>query len=371
MAHLPLRSDLAIGASSEVAPLAADSGYSHPNSGESISRVCLCNRNSSNSSRIFLRKNHLLRFSRVHTSRDTMNFRNSSLPTRSLQWSELGLTLTGVLLLYSMTWRRYPSQLPIAIIGREILTWSTSIPKSPSSHYRTWNQSNCTLALQERLAALEECRDLGQGFQLAERDMAIRGSGNIFGLLVCSQQDEVFILVLFLVYCTLQVDEHRIVSVPYQSVQFNMNLNPHLPSEYINYLENPLETINEAENAAERDIWNLIQFTENLRRHYGKESYSMEILLKKLYIRRMAADLGITKIYTSGKMVVMKTNTCKKVFKLMIDSMASEIHRTSLVFEDGLIKAELLLELPREQLLNWIFQCIAELYASLPAFIKY
>ncbi|KAL0329006.1 UNVERIFIED_CONTAM: ATP-dependent DNA helicase, chloroplastic [Sesamum radiatum] len=135
-----------------------------------------------------------------------------------------------------------------------------------------------------------------------------------------------------------KVDEHRIVSVPYQSVQFNMNLNPHLPSEYINYLENPLETINEAENAAEKDIWDLIQFTENLRRQYGKEPYSMEILLKKLYVRRMAADLGITKIYTSGKMVVMKTNMSKRVFKLMIDSMASEIHRTSLVFEDGLIK---------------------------------
>lgn len=41
--------------------------------------------------------------------------------------------------------------------------------------------SFCTLTLQERLAALEECRDLGQGFQIAERDMAIRGFGNIFG----------------------------------------------------------------------------------------------------------------------------------------------------------------------------------------------
>lgn len=29
--------------------------------------------------------------------------------------------------------------------------------------------------------ALEECRELGQGFQLAERDMGIRGFGTIFG----------------------------------------------------------------------------------------------------------------------------------------------------------------------------------------------
>ncbi|KAL6139356.1 hypothetical protein ACLB2K_057661 [Fragaria x ananassa] len=33
----------------------------------------------------------------------------------------------------------------------------------------------------ERLAALEECCQLGQGFQLAERDMGIRGFGTIFG----------------------------------------------------------------------------------------------------------------------------------------------------------------------------------------------
>jgi len=34
---------------------------------------------------------------------------------------------------------------------------------------------------QERLAAIEECRELGQGFQLAEKDMGIRGFGAIFG----------------------------------------------------------------------------------------------------------------------------------------------------------------------------------------------
>ena len=34
---------------------------------------------------------------------------------------------------------------------------------------------------QERLLALEECRGLGEGFKLAERDMAIRGVGTIFG----------------------------------------------------------------------------------------------------------------------------------------------------------------------------------------------
>ncbi|ONK58649.1 uncharacterized protein A4U43_C09F15250 [Asparagus officinalis] len=225
----------------------------------------------------------------------------------------------------------------------------------------------------ERLAAIEEYQDLGQGFQLAERDMGIRGFGNIFGEQQTGDIGNVGIDLFFemLFESLSKVDEHRLVPVPYENVQLDINITPHLSSEYINYLENPIELINEAEKAAEKDMWSLMQFTEHLRRHYGKEPRSMEILLKKLYARRMAADLGINKIYTYGKMVIMRTNMSKKVFKIMTESMTSDIHRNCLVFTGKEIKAELLLELPGEQLLNWIFQCLADLYASLPALVKY
>lgn len=99
-----------------------------------------------------------------------------------------------------------------------------------------------------------------------------------------------------------------------------------------------MKIINDAERVAEKDIWSLMQFTENLRRQYGKEPRSMEILLKKLYLRRMAADLGITRIYSSGKMIYMKTDMSKKVFKMMTESMASDLHRNSLVLEGDQIK---------------------------------
>ncbi|XXG49700.1 hypothetical protein AAC387_Pa02g3802 [Persea americana] len=225
----------------------------------------------------------------------------------------------------------------------------------------------------ERLAALEECRDLGQGFQLAERDMGIRGFGNIFGEQQTGDVGNVGIDLFFemLFESLSEVEENRVVPVPYKSVKLDIDITPHLSSEYINYLENPIELINEAEKAAGENIWSLMQFAEHLRRQYGKEPRSMEILLKKLYVKRMAADLGISKIYASGKMVGMSTNMSKRVFKLMTESMTSDAHRNSLVFKGNEIKAELLLELPREQLINWIFQCLAELYASLPALVKY
>ncbi|KAL8141867.1 hypothetical protein V2J09_014899 [Rumex salicifolius] len=225
----------------------------------------------------------------------------------------------------------------------------------------------------ERLVALEECCNLGQGFQLAERDMSIRGFGNIFGEQQTGDIGNVGIDLFFemLFESLSKVEEHRIASIPYNQVQLDLNINPHLSSEYINYLDNPMETIKNAEEAAEKDMLSLMEFTEHLRRQYGKEPHSMEILLKKLYVKRMAADLGISQIYSSGKIVVMRTNMNKNVFKLMKESMTSTVLPNTLDFEEGQIKATLLLELPRDQLLNWIFQCLSELHSTLPALIKY
>lgn len=59
----------------------------------------------------------------------------------------------------------------------------------------------------------------------------------------------------------------------------------------------------------------------------------MEILLTKLYVRRIAADLGIPRIYASEKTVGMETNMNKKVFTQTTDSMTSDIYQNSLAFD--------------------------------------
>ena len=85
----------------------------------------------------------------------------------------------------------------------------------------------------------------------------------------------------------------------------------------------------------------------------------------------MAADLGISRIYSSGKMIIMKTNMNKKVFRLMREAMSLETHRNSLSFTGKEIKGELLVNLPDTLLLNWLFHCLADCYAVIPALVKY
>ncbi|XP_042373158.1 ATP-dependent DNA helicase At3g02060, chloroplastic-like isoform X4 [Zingiber officinale] len=116
----------------------------------------------------------------------------------------------------------------------------------------------------ERLAAIEDFGDLGKGFYLAERDMGIRGFGNIFGEQQTGDIGNVGIDLFFemLFESLSEVDKNRLLPVPYSSVQLDINLTPHLSSDYINYLDNPVELIKEAERAAANDIWRLMQFTE-------------------------------------------------------------------------------------------------------------
>ncbi|PUZ45080.1 hypothetical protein GQ55_8G191500 [Panicum hallii var. hallii] len=246
--------------------------------------------------------------------------------------------------------------------GREGFTYLFYTDKSLLSRVAT-----------DRLGAIEEHSELGQGFHVAEKDMGIRGFGSLFGDQQSGDVANVGIDLFFdMLFDSLsKVDQFCLVPIPYKDVQLDINISPHLSSEYISYLENPVELLNEAARAAEKDLWTLIQFTEDLRRRYGKEPRDMELLLKKLYVRRMAADLGISRIYPSGKTIFMKTNMNKKVFRLMTEAMTSETHRNSLSFVGKEIKAELLVSLPDTLLLNWLFHCLADCYAVIPALVKY
>ncbi|GJN04702.1 hypothetical protein PR202_ga22270 [Eleusine coracana subsp. coracana] len=225
----------------------------------------------------------------------------------------------------------------------------------------------------DRLGAIEEHSDLGQGFHVAEKDMGIRGFGSLFGEQQSGDVANVGVDLFFdMLFDSLsKVDQFCLMPVPYKDVQLDINISPHLSSEYISYLENPVELLNEAAKAAEKDLWTLIQFTEDLRRRYGKEPRDMELLLKNLYVKRMAADLGISRVHPSGKMILMKTNMNKKVFRLMTEAMTSETYRNSLSYAGKEIKAELLVSLPDTLLLNWLFHCLSDCYAVIPALVKY
>ncbi|KAG6554268.1 hypothetical protein Mapa_004184 [Marchantia paleacea] len=225
----------------------------------------------------------------------------------------------------------------------------------------------------ERLVALEDCCDLGQGFQLAERDMAIRGIGSLFGEQQSGDAAKIGIDLYFemLLEGLSKVDNQRLPQVDYDDVLLELGLDVHIPSEYIKRSEEREEVWKAAERAAKESLRSLMLFTNRLRDNFGKEPAAMEMLLKMLYVRRMAADLGIHRIRIRGLSVIMETNMSSEAFEMIASSITSESVRSSLTFETGHIEMQGLIGLPQERQLERVFCCLVDMVNSLPSFVKY
>ncbi|KAL2643719.1 hypothetical protein R1flu_011306 [Riccia fluitans] len=225
----------------------------------------------------------------------------------------------------------------------------------------------------ERLVALEECCDLGQGFQLAERDMAIRGIGSLFGEQQSGDAAKIGIDLYFemLLEGLSKVDNQRLPQVEYDSVQLELGLDTHIPSDYIKQSEEREEVWKAAELAAKESLRSLMLFTNRLRDNYGKEPVEMEMLLKMLYVRRMAADLGIHRIRTRGLSIIMETEMSPEAFEMIAASLTSESLLSSLTFESGHLEMQGLIGLPQERQLERVFSCLVDMVNSLPSFVKY
>jgi hypothetical protein len=63
-----------------------------------------------------------------------------------------------------------------------------------------------------------------------------------------------------------------------------------------------------------------------------------QMLLKTMYVKRIAADLGIHRIRTRGKTVVMETNMELEAFDMLASAVSSDTLRASLSYERGRIE---------------------------------
>jgi hypothetical protein len=113
--------------------------------------------------------------------------------------------------------------------------------------------------------------------------------------------------------------------------QLDINISPRLSSEYISYLENPVELLNEAAKAAEKDLWTLIQFTEDLRRRYGKEPRDMEVLVYAIirahesWLVVYSVVLFLSLAVTTEK-ALCKADGCRSWYQSDISIWQDDIH---------------------------------------------
>ncbi|MCO5580681.1 hypothetical protein L7F22_034551 [Adiantum nelumboides] len=225
----------------------------------------------------------------------------------------------------------------------------------------------------ERLVAVEECCDLGQGFKLAERDLAIRGFGSVFGEKQSGEAAHIGLDLFFdLLFETMsKADSYIFFQYDFKEVKLDVDFNPVRAFDYIQDAQKYETIISELEVAACTGIRELMYFTTNLRCEFGRETLSFQVILQAVYIRRIAADVGIHHIWVQGKTVVMESDMSETVFNILKEGITCESLLSSMKFKQGMIEIELLIELSQTRLIGRIFASMVQLRKGLSHFTKH
>ncbi|NJN72996.1 MAG: transcription-repair coupling factor [Limnothrix sp. RL_2_0] len=158
----------------------------------------------------------------------------------------------------------------------------------------------------KRLRALQEFSQLGSGYQLAMRDMEIRGVGNLLGAEQSGQMEAIgFELYMeMLQECISEIRGQEIPQV--DDCQIDLRLTAFIPGNYITDPEQKLDAyrmITQSSSKAE-----LLRIAAGWTERYGKLPNSVEQLLQVIELKSIAKSLGFSRIKPDAKQhVILET----------------------------------------------------------------
>ncbi len=205
-----------------------------------------------------------------------------------------------------------------------------------------------------RLHALEQYTELGSGFQIAMRDLEIRGAGDIIG----TKQHGFIAAVGFELYCRLLEEAVREVKgeAPQDAVpptQVEIALDAFIPAEFVSESSDRVRFYQQLSSAdTTEDVKNVE--TEFIDR-FGPVPTPVQNLLLIMQIRTLASRLGCTKVKISddGTLVLIYEGTAERVRDQIGKVIGASQHTFEIVYEDPIaLKYQLSSERPGDRALE-------------------
>jgi len=150
-----------------------------------------------------------------------------------------------------------------------------------------------SLEARQRLKALEEFSHLGAGFQIAMKDLEIRGAGNLLG----PQQSGHIAAVGYDMYCQLlrsaveSAKQHQPVAMHVVEVDVDLRVQAFLPLDFLGDPRQRLELLREMDEAVDDE--HLIALEAELRDRYGKLPPPVRTLLRVFRLKHGLQGLGV------------------------------------------------------------------------------
>ena len=234
------------------------------------------------------------------------------------------------------------------------------------------DESELTTGAQERLAALEECCGLGEGFRLSERDMGIRGVGTMFGEKQSGDVDSVGAdLYLELLYKQLQrIDNLRIKTIDADDVRvgaagYEFGITPFYiaTTEASDEVKATIDSITAHEQV--HDVLALMRDT------FGEpDEFSLSCVFAR-EMRILAGDLGIQGILLdspTAPIIDLITDASIMVKELLVEGI-SDAYDVEII--DTGIRLKTMTDMTMHGKVMYTVKILRQITGSIPSFVKY
>jgi transcription-repair coupling factor (superfamily II helicase) len=216
----------------------------------------------------------------------------------------------------------------------------------------------------KRLRAIQEFTQLGSGYQLAMRDMEIRGVGNLLGVEQSGQMDAIG-FDLYMDMLEESIAEIRGQEIPkVDDTQVDLNITAFVPNDYIPDLEQKMSAYRGLASASSKV--ELMQITADLSDRYGPIPHATEQLVRMLQLKLVAKQVGFSRIKPEGKQhVVLETPMEGPAWKLLSEKLPGHL-QSRFVYSAGKVTVRGLGVLKPEKQLESLTEWLGYLQGAIP-----
>ncbi len=216
----------------------------------------------------------------------------------------------------------------------------------------------------QRLRAIQEFTQLGSGYQLAMRDMEIRGVGNLLGVEQSGQMEAIgFDLYMEMLQESIQeIQGQEIPQV--DDTQVDLNLTAFIPANYITDLDQKMSAYRAVALAQSKT--ELTQIAADWSDRYGTIPNSALQLMRVVELKQVARRLGFSRIKPDGKQhVLLETPMEEPAWNLLKAKLDGHL-QSRFIYTAGKVTVRGLGVMSPDQQLGSLLKWLTQIQAALP-----
>jgi transcription-repair coupling factor (superfamily II helicase) len=224
-------------------------------------------------------------------------------------------------------------------------------------------KTTLTETARKRLRALQEFSQLGSGYQLAMRDMEIRGIGNLLG----AEQSGQVNTIGFDLYVQMLQEEIREIQgqeIPkVDNTQIDLKITAFIPTDYMPDPDRKMAAYRSVATAADR--LELTHIAASWVDIYGPIPKGAVQLLAVMELKQVAKQLGFSRIKPDGQQhIVLETPMEAPAWNLLADHLPKHLQKR-FVYSPGKVTVRGLGVLPADKQLQSLIEWLDQIQAGL------